>query len=57
MALRRSKTSESLAKIKDGFAVEGGGIQSHGSQETQPQLTSPPQVPDLPQHKPPVLCC
>lgn len=41
MALRRSETSGSLAKIKDGFAVEGGVIQSHGPQETQPQLASP----------------
>lgn len=41
MALRRSETSGSLAKTKDGFAVEGGRIQSHGSRETQPQLASP----------------
>lgn len=38
MALRRSEISGSLAKIKGGFAVEGGGIQSHGFKETQPQL-------------------
>lgn len=36
------ETSAFLAKIKDGFAVAGRGIQSHGSQETQPQLVSPP---------------
>lgn len=35
------ETSAFLAKIKDGFAVEGRGIQSHGSQETQPQLMTP----------------
>lgn len=35
------ETSAFLAKIQDGFAVEGRGIQSHGSQETQPQLMSP----------------
>lgn len=41
MALRRSETSGSRAKIKDKFAVEGGGIQSHGSQDIQPQLAYP----------------
>lgn len=41
MGLRRSETSGSLAKIKDEFQVEGGEIQSHSSQETQPQLEFP----------------
>lgn len=30
-----------MAKIKDGFTVESGGVQSLGSQETQTQLASP----------------
>lgn len=51
MALRRSETSASLAKIKDRFTVKGEGIQSHSSKIPSPS-SHPPQVPDLLWHKP-----